>query len=247
MKCWSLISLMVLGLAWTPLLTAQAPTPQPASLEVGRAVVASIKGEVVLRAADGAALSPAKGQSLAPGTVLETKKGSIVLDLADGSQAQVKSNTRVVLRDPAKDNYFSLELFLGKVITKIKKRLGMEPSFRMGTPTAVITVRGTDFLTQVDKKQTTEVYVYEGVVEVAGVLPGSRSVFVRPGFWTQVQPHRPPRPPTPIDMNQRIMRSSEDQPAGSVPSDPSGEGRTQDSSGQRQQPSSESGEHEKPD
>lgn len=192
------------------LAAAQAPEPQKASLAVGPVVVAAIKGDVVIHAAGGAALPSLRGQSLTAGTIIETRKGSIVLDLADGSQAQVKDNTRLELKDPVKDQGFSLELFLGKVLTKIKKKLNPEPSFRLGTPTAVITVRGTQFLTEVDKKGKTEVSVYEGIVEVQGLVPESKPVFVRPGFFTEVPPHRPPREPLPIDMNLRGVASAQD-------------------------------------
>src|SRR5207302_272355 len=64
---------------------------------------------------------------------------------------------------------FSLELLIGKVVNKIEKRLGSTPSFRMGTPTAVITVRGTRFSVEVTKKQRTEVEVFEDLVEVEGI------------------------------------------------------------------------------
>lgn len=230
---WCLTLALFSFLPWT---AGQGPTPQPAALAVGPVTIAAIKGEVAIRALDGASLSSLRGQVLQPGTVIETKKGSIVLDLIDGSQAQVKGNTRVVVKDPTRDQYFSLELFLGKVITKIKKRLGAEPSFRMGTPTAVITVRGTEFLTNVDKKGKTAVFVYEGVVQVQGILPGSRPVFVRSGFWTEVEPHRPPRPPTPIDIGNPMMRASGDDDRSATGSDPSG--------GQSRTGHTEPGEHE---
>lgn len=209
MKAVSSWTVLFALLSVLPLAAAQAVAPQEASLDLGRATIAAVKGDVAIHAANGSALPTVRGQALPAGTVVEIKKGSLVLDFADGSQAQLKGNTRVVLKDPAKDGYFSLELLLGKIVTRIKKRLGMEPSFRMGTPTAVITVRGTEFMTGVNKRGKTEVYVYEGVVEVAGLLPGSRSVFVRPGFWTEVEPHRPPRPPVPIDRGQGITRASE--------------------------------------
>jgi len=226
---------------------AQAPAPQPASLGVGPVTVAAIKGEVAIRAVDGGSLPLTRGQVLVPGTVVETQKGSVVFDLADGSQAQVKGNTRVVLKDPAKDQGFSLELFIGKVVTKIKKKLNAEPSFRMGTPTAVITVRGTEFLTDVDKKGKTEVFVYEGVVEVQGLLPGSRPVFVRPGFWTDVPPHRPAREPSAIDINQRMAGSQggDDRWGGSSLGHSSSDSGTRQGTSQPSQQSS--GERERPD
>ena len=236
-----------------PMGAGQGQEPQQATLAVGRVTIAAIKGEVAIHAADGAALPSQQGQLLTPGAVVETRKGSIVLNLPDGSQAQVKGNSRVELKDPAKEGGFSLELFLGKVITKIKKKLGEEPSFRLGTPTAVITVRGTEFMTDVDKKGKTSVYVYEGVVEVAGLVPGSRPVFVRPGFWTEVPPHRPAREPGPIDLNDRMMRGSQaDDRSGAGSSSDSNAGqRSSDAGGRQQQPQQPSqqtsGEHEKPD
>ena len=54
----------------------------------------------------------------------------------------------------------------GKILAQVQKRFGNAPSFRMGTPTAVITVRGTRFEVEVNKKNKTVVDVYEGVVAV---------------------------------------------------------------------------------
>ena len=185
-----------LGRIWTVLMTlgvlslATGQTPQPTALLVGSATVAELKGEVALHSPQGAVLNAQSGLLLAPESVIETAKGSVLLDLQDGSQVLVKSHSRVVLRSPNEGKGFSLELLLGKIVAKEQKRLGNTPSFRMGTPTAVITVRGTRFSVEVTKKQRTYVEVYEGIVEVQGLLPGSRPVLVRPGFSTSAQMDR---------------------------------------------------------
>ncbi len=166
---------------------SQQPAPEkPVALPSGSAVIADFKGEITLHAADGSSLAVQKGQVLPPDTSLETGKGSLLLSLTDGSQVLIKPHTRVQLQAPEKSQGNFLQLFLGNIMAKVQKRLGMEPSFRMGTPTAVITVRGTRFSVEVTKKNKTIVEVYEGLVQVVGLAAPSRPVMVRPGFSTQV-------------------------------------------------------------
>ncbi len=179
--------------------TGQAPAPQQTPLLVGQGTIAAIKGTVSIHSPQGTTLAAQHGQLLEPETVIETEKGSVVLDLRDGSQVQIKGHSRVVLKDPAQSKGFSLEVFLGEVLTKIKKRLEGAPSFRMGTPTAVITVRGTEFLVEVNKKGVTSLYVYEGAVEIRGLITGGRPVMVGPGFRTEVPLNRDPDNPRRIN------------------------------------------------
>jgi hypothetical protein len=171
---------------------------QPTSLPVGSATVAEVKGEFVLRGPQGETLAPQRGLVLAAESAIETKKGSVLLELQDGSQVLVKPHSRVVLKDPNQGKGFYLELFIGKVVNKVQKRLGNTPSFRMGTPTAVVTVRGTRFEVEVTKKPQTFVVVYEGVVEVAGLAGIAPPVLVRPGFITNIDRDREPTQPREI-------------------------------------------------
>ncbi len=218
---------------------AQAPPPQLTALQVGQAKIAAIKGEVIFRSPQGDTLGSQLGSVLPPETVVETGKGSAVLDLQDGSQAQVKPHSRVVLKDSSQAKGFSLELFLGRVMAKIQKRLGNTPSFRMGTPTAVITVRGTEFEVDVSKKGTTSVYVYDGIVEVAGLGSLARPVLLRPGFRTDVEHDRPPTVPRNVHEMERESGPGRglpgrDDTSGEHPSSTSGDDRQESS-----QPSSD--------
>lgn len=164
--CTALVVLVVLCTA-----AGQDPMPtQPTSLPVGSATVTEVKGQVVLHGPQGEALVAQRGLVLAAPSTIETQKGNLLLELQDGSQVLVKPHSRVVLQDPNQGKGFYLELLIGKVVNKIQKRLGNTPSFRMGTPTAVVTVRGTRFEVEVNKKLRTYVVVYEGVVEVAGLF-----------------------------------------------------------------------------
>jgi ferric-dicitrate binding protein FerR (iron transport regulator) len=175
---------------------AQAPqTAPPTSLPVGSATVTQLKGDVVLHGTQGEVLTAQPGMILVAETTIETDKGNVLLELQDGSQVLVKPHSRVVLKSPDQGKGYFFELFLGKVVNKIQKRLGSTPSFRMGTPTAVITVRGTRFEVEVTRKLRTYVTVYEGIVEVAGFMGTGPPVLLRPGYFTGVDRDREPTQP----------------------------------------------------
>lgn len=188
----SLVLLLAL-LAGTPV----AQEAQPATLTAGSATVDEIKGEVTVQAPGAAAVAPQRGQVVIPESVIETKKGTVVLHLEDGSQVLVQKNSRVVLKAPQSSLGHFFDLLLGKILAKVQKRTNHAPSFKMGTPTAVITVRGTRFQVSVNKDEKTYVEVYEGLVEVASTKVMGPPVLLGPGFHTQVKldqvPGRPER------------------------------------------------------
>ena len=90
------------------------------------------------------------------------------------------------------------------------KRTGGAPPFQLGTPSAVIAVRGTRFDVEVSPHQTTEVDVFEGSVEVAGVAVPGASVLVRPGYSTRVGPGGAPEPPVPTQEIRPGFEASEE-------------------------------------
>lgn len=194
--------LVALGL---PLAAIQKPDAQPTDLPAGSAQVLEVKGKVSVTPPQGTAAVAQRGMVLPAETSIETGKGRVVLLLADGSQVLLKSKTRVVLKSPDTGDGHFLQMFLGEILANIKKRLGETLPFRMGTPSAVITVRGTRFLVHVDKKGRTTVQVFEGIVEVEGLGDKPRAELVRPGFWTEVDPGRQPQLPqaiNPLGMTQ---------------------------------------------
>jgi hypothetical protein len=190
---WMLIALMMVGVLIVT--AAQTAPQQQAVLPVGSAVVTEIKGEVTFTSPQGASVNALRGTTLTAESKIETAKGSVLLELQDGSQVLVKGHSSVVLKAPNEGKGFFLEQFLGQIIVKAQKRMGETPSFRMGTPSAVITVRGTRFLVEVNKKHKTYVNVFEGVVEVEGLMPGSPHILIKPGFFSGVDPDRAPEQP----------------------------------------------------
>jgi len=184
------------------LAAAIGQNPEPTALSVGSASIAELKGDVTLHSPQGDVVNAQRGTLLPPDTKIDTVKGSVLLDLQDGSQVLVKSNSHVILRSPTQEKGYWLELLLGKINAKIQKRLGNTPSFRMGTPTAVITVRGTRFSVEVSKKLKTSVSVFEGMVEVGGFGEGP-PVMLQPGFSTGVDQNRNPEAPHSMDGRAR--------------------------------------------
>jgi ferric-dicitrate binding protein FerR (iron transport regulator) len=226
-----------------PLVALQKQEPQqPLTMPPGSALVAEVKGKVSVTPPQGAVTMAQRGMALPAETAIETGKGSVILLLADGSQVLVKSKTRVVLKSPDSGEGHFLQLFLGEILANIKKRLGETPPFRMGTPSAVITVRGTRFSVQVDKKGRTTVQVFEGTVEVEGLSEKPRSVLVEPGYQTEVEVGRQPQLP------QQINRLGMMEPGVGGPQGP---GMGQPGAGQRpgagQQPSGSHNKSEGPD
>lgn len=57
---------------------------------------------------------------------------------------------------------------MGRVITHIRKATGREPRFRIGTPSAVASVRGTDFRVSHDAMGNARIEVLTGSVDTKG-------------------------------------------------------------------------------
>jgi hypothetical protein len=177
---------------------AQVPSTGPSPAPFAGAIVSEWKGEVLVQLPGMNMLRPTRGQVLPEGTVLDTGNGRLVLVLrADESEILLQPHTRVVVREPAPGNWNDLDVLLGRIRAYIRKRTGGAPPFQIGTPSAVIAVRGTRFDVEVNGRGVSEVDVFDGLVEVAATgIPGS-SVLVSPGFSTRVGIGTAPEPPVP--------------------------------------------------
>lgn len=209
MKTFQSARIAAISFVFLALSAAQTAPQQQIVLPIGSAVVSEIKGNAVFTSAEGSPIPAQRGTTLAADSKIETDKGSVLLMLQDGSQILIRAHSNVVLRAPNQGKGFSLELFLGKIMAKVKKRMDEAPSFRMGTPSAVITVRGTRFEVEVNKKQKTRVQVFEGLVEVGGLVEGSRPVLVRPGFSTGVGDDGVPENPRQMSPGDNFERENE--------------------------------------
>ena len=198
------------------LCTAQAQGPatglSPAAF--AGAVVAEWKGEVHVQLPGTNMLAPKRGQVLTAGTTVETGDGRLMLVLrTDESEILVQPHTRLIVIEAAPSNWNALEVVIGRIRAYIRKRTGGAPPFQMGTPSAVIAVRGTRFDVEVNRQGVSEVDVFEGLVEVANPALSGSSVLVSPGFSTRVGIGTPPEPPVPtyeirpsVDVPEEIAR-----------------------------------------
>jgi FecR protein len=198
-RSWAALAVLPL---WAALCLSAAqgqvfpPGPSPAPF--AGAVVSDWKGEVHVQLPGTSVSRPTRGQVLPAGTVLDTGDGRLVLVLrTDESEILVQPHTRLVVSEPAPGNWNAVEIFLGRIRAYIRKRTGGAPPFQMGTPSAVIAVRGTRFDVEVNGRGVSEVDVFDGLVEVASATTPGSSVLVSPGFSTRVGMGSSPEPPVP--------------------------------------------------
>jgi hypothetical protein len=130
------------------------------------------------------------------------------LKLSDGSDILVRPHTKLVLKQPETSGWKYFQMMIGRIRTSIQKRFGGAPAFQIGTPSAVISVRGTKFEVEVDRRGYTEVDVDEGVVELESLNGLGESVMITAGFSSRVGMETGPETPRPT----RDLRPMLDRP-----------------------------------
>jgi hypothetical protein len=177
---------------------AQVSPSQSSPAPFAGAIIREWKGDVHVQLPGTSLVHPQRGQVLPAGTMVETGNGRLLLVLrTDESEILIQPHTRLVVKEPASGMWNTLDITLGRIRAYIRKRTGGTPPFQMGTPSAVIAVRGTRFDVEVNARGVSEIDVFDGMVEVAAPgIPGA-SVVVSPGFSTRVGIGKPPETPVP--------------------------------------------------
>lgn len=175
-----------------------SPAAAPGVAPFAGAVISEWRGAVQVQLPGASLGRPVRGQVLPEGTLLDTKDGQMVLVLrADESEVLVQPHSKLILQAPQPGNWDTFQIMLGKVRAFIRKRTGGAPPFQMGTPSAVIAVRGTRFDVEVNAKGVSEIDVFEGLVEVGSTSLQGKSVLVGPGMSTRVGVGSAPEAPVP--------------------------------------------------
>ncbi len=177
----------------------QQPSSAPSAVAITGATIAEWKGDVHLSLPGQPASNPLRGEQLPAGTILDTGGGRLLLRLSDGSEVLIRPHTRLQLQQPSLSYPSYFQLLLGRVRALINKRTGGAVPFELGTPSAVIAVRGTQFDVEVNRRNVTEVDVIDGLVEVSGRNPAWGSVLLEPGFSTRVGLDSGPEQPEPTN------------------------------------------------
>lgn len=196
-----ILVLSVLGMA-------QEKQVAPITAPFAGSTISDFKGKVEIQLPNHSLRAPTRGELLPAETQINTEDGRILLRLADGSDLLVRSNTRLVLKQPETNGWRYVQVMIGRVRAEIQKRLGTTPGFQIGTPSAVISVRGTSFDVEVNRAGLTEVDVREGVVQLDSTKGMGESVLIRAGFSSRVGFESGPETPRPT----KEMRPDVDRP-----------------------------------
>ncbi|MSO21493.1 MAG: hypothetical protein EXQ56_13770 [Acidobacteria bacterium] len=167
-------------------LFSAAASAQLAQFAMNTAQIATAAGKVSIERG-GEMWAVSGGQEIQAGQVMVTgSDGFAELALPDGSRLEIFPNSRFAFRA----NRFSLrdmiDLYLGKIRFHVQKLTKDDPSIRVTSPTAVISVRGTTFDVEVSPTESTIVSVEEGAVAVRHRLMPGQEVLVQGGESIEV-------------------------------------------------------------
>jgi hypothetical protein len=205
----SKITLTIVFLALYCACAAAQQAPATANAPYAGATISDFKGKVSIQLPAQAFAAPVRGEVLPPDTTVNTDEGRLLLKLSDGSDVLVRPHTKLLLKQPEASGWKYFQLMIGRVRTQIQKRMGGSPAFQIGTPSAVISVRGTKFDVEVDRRGFTEVDVDEGVVELEAVTGRGESVMITAGFSSRVGMETGPEVPRPTqDLRPQLDRPS---------------------------------------
>lgn len=181
------VSSLVAAVVW--LAVGSAPARAQLGLDTARVVV--LTGRVSLERA-GELWVLAAGQTVNAGQVVVTgPDGFAQLELADHSTIEVFSNSRLIFRANRFNWHELLDLYLGKIRLQIQRLTNGDSPYRVTTPTAVISIRGTVLDVDVGPTQDTLVQVEIGSVGVRHRLLPGREITVEAGQSLQVLPNIP--------------------------------------------------------
>lgn len=123
----------------------------------------------------------------------------------DGSLLKLEENAEMTLSELSADSETkriesTLSLWIGRLLSNIVKFTHARSRFAVRTPTAVMGVRGTEFVVETKDSEQTDVGVFEGAVAVGGLdkegaLLKESEVLISKGKQTSVHRHKRPLPP----------------------------------------------------
>lgn len=130
----------------------------------------------IQRAGEGGFAAAAEGQTLREGDVVRTgPDGRAEIEYFDGSITRLDFNTTftiVALTDDAAGGSTIIEAdqASGGSFSRVVELTGSQSRFETSTPTAVASVRGTDYFVLINDDDTQIVGVIEGLVDVGGTV-----------------------------------------------------------------------------
>ncbi len=158
------------------------------------AVLAKVQGSVTIQTVGSKTQAPAKnGDSLIFGDAVRTKGKSLAhVVFPDGDTILLNENTILTLKGTPKKKL--MRFWVGEFLIGLKRKLATDESFRVKTPAAVASVRGTLFWGKTTKDKTT---TYAGFGHEISVSAKGRTVVVKAGQTVTVPFGQAPSAVTP--------------------------------------------------
>lgn len=168
------------------------PSVARAQLGAETARLAALSGRVSVERTGGELWALAPGQTITAGQVIVTgPDGYAELELADQSRIEVFANSRLIFQANRFNWRDLLDLYLGKIRLQIQHLTNEESPYRVTTPTAVISIRGTVLAVDVPSPEETIVRVETGSARVRHRLIPGKEVTVESGQSVQVIANAP--------------------------------------------------------
>jgi len=132
------------------------------------------------------------GDIISSGQKIKTSKtGYCIILLQDGHTVRISGGSETSVTSLVSEKT-EFQLTLGRIRSKVAKLIS-GGSFNVRTPTAVCSVRGTDFAVEYDN-QMTKVEVYEGKVAALQEATG-QEIEIPAGSYSEILPNQPPSEP----------------------------------------------------
>jgi len=145
-------------------------------------------------------------------SVKTAPRSRAVILFANGVESRMYANTmlKVKTKELGKSENTSLEMTLGRLWNKVLKQ---KTKFDIHTPVATISVRGTEYESDVDEKGGTTCKCFEGEVELGNEFG---SVRVKKGTMSSAGQGQAPKDPVKMSGDDNSKWQDEVKPAGSV-------------------------------
>lgn len=160
-------------------------------------------------------------------TVITGHDGKVRILFIDNSMVNIGTDSDIAISKytltPTERNVL-LSMVKGKIRFLVSKLSAVLNTYTITTTTAIIGVRGTDFVVDASQKDTTEVYIMKGKVELSNILQKpAQAVQLMKGMMSKVAGVKPPTLPvkytgqkirelineTEIQLNANIKKETE--------------------------------------
>lgn len=172
----------------------------PLTLQAAKITSTTGKTEIY-RSSDKGWQSAAAGEELVSGSKVRCgARARAEILTTGGHKVRLWSKSEISV-----DNVDGAETKIGLVIGRLRswvKKMRSNEKFEIKTPVAVCSVRGTDFMVEVDENKLMRVEVYEGQVAAGDERTGAQ-VLLNPGQFIQMSPNQPPQEPKALPDEQK--------------------------------------------